>query len=520
MKEFLQKFGAAVIGILSGFDRVVFRGTLRNMAFEDGLMLYLSVNKIKFKDAGGHFQAVSERVKVAALRVAEEQHRPVKYLASAQTSKEEEARRIAAKDGVTAGLICVLTSVEPCYSVLIRRDREAKHQYIKYAPRKCLHYYFYWMHAEVGLMHVRLQTWFPFTLQVCLNGREWLARSLDGEKIAYRKSENCFLELSNGARAQQLADAQLATDWPSFLDGLAQPIISLSPELFGTFKTRYYWSAHQTEWATDVMFKTPQALAELYPRLLRHGIHTFKSPDVMRFLGQYVSPTGRLHGRSKDEVISSLKQRPEGVRLKHWVGQNSLKLYDKQGSVLRAEMTINRARPFKVYRPKEGGPEDQLAWRYMRQGVADVYRRAQVSQACNERYLSALAKTNDDCSLEESLDVCQPVRWQDRPFRGLNPFGADKELLSELGRGEYNLNGLRNRDLQARLFKHAPGDDAEKRRRCGQITRKLRMLRAHGLIKKIPKTHRYQLTDKGRTLVVALGAAKQASTKQLTQLAA
>jgi hypothetical protein len=520
MKEFLQKFGAAVIGILSGFDRVVFRGTLRNMAFQDGLMLYLSVNKILFKDAGRHFQAVSERVKVAALRVAEEHHRPVKYLPSAQTSKEEEARRIAAKDGINSGLICVLTSVEPWYAPNIRRDRETQHQYIEYAPRKCLHYYFYWLHAEVGLMHVRLQTWFPFTLQVCLNGREWLARTLDREKIAYRKSRNCFLEIQDGERAQQLADAQLSTAWPSFLDGLARPVISLSPELFGTFQTRYYWSAHQTEWATDVMFRTPQALAEVYPRLLRHAIHTFKSADVMRFLGQHVSPTGRLHSQFKDEVITSMKQRPEGVRLKHWVGQNSLKLYDKEGCVLRPETTINYARGFKVYRPKEGGPEDQLAWRPMRQGVADLYRRAQVSQACNDRYLAALAKTNDDRPLQESLDVCQPVRWQGRPVRGLNPFGADGELLSELGRGEYNLNGFRNRDLQARLFRRAPVDDAEKRRRSGQITRKLRMLRAHGLIKKVPKTHRYQLTDKGRTLVVALSAAKQASTKMLTELAA
>jgi hypothetical protein len=520
MKEFLQRFGTVVIGFLSGFDRLVFRGTLRNMAFEDGLRLYLSVNKIKFKDAGAHFHTVSERVKTAALHVAEEQRRPVKYLPSPQTSKEAEARKIAQQDRITTGLICVLTSVEPCYSAVIRRDRQARHQYIEYAPRKCLHYYFYWLHPEVGLMHARLQTWFPFNLQVCLNGREWLDRSLDREKIAYRKSENCFLEIQNWKRAQQLAEAQLTTAWPRWLDSLTQPLISLSPEVFGKFDTRYYWSAHQTEWATDVMFKTPQALAELYSRFLRHGIHTFKSADVLRFLGQYVSPTGRLHSRFKGEVLTSLKQRPEGVRLKHWVGQNSLKLYDKQGSVLRTETTINHAQPFKVYRPKEGGPEDQLAWRYMRQGVADVYRRAEVSQACNERYLRALAQTGDERPLEEALHVCQPVRWEGRQVRGLNPFGADDALLSELGRGEYNLNGFRNRDLQARLFKATAKDVVEKRRRSGQITRKLRLLRAHGLIKKVPKTHRYHLTDKGRTLVVALGVVKQASTNKLAELAA
>jgi hypothetical protein len=309
-------------------------------------------------------------------------------------------------------------------------------------------------------------------------------------------------------------------DWPSLLDGLAQQVTPNIPEVFGLFQTGYYWTAHQTEWATDVMFKTPEQLAEVYPRFLRHGIHTFKSADVLRFLGHRISVTGRLRGHFKDEVMTSLRERPEGARIKHWVGQNSLKMYDKQGSVLRVETTINRAQPFRVYRPKEGGPEDQLAWRAMRQGVADMYRRAEVSQACNERYLAALAKTSDEQPLEEALDVCRPVRWEGRQVRGLNPFGADADLLRELGRGDYNINGFRNRDLQSRLYKNAPKDDAEKRRRSGQITRRLRMLRAHGLIKKVPKTHRYQLTDKGRTLVVALGAAKQASTKRLTELAA
>jgi hypothetical protein len=519
MKEFLQRFGGAVIGILSGFDRVLFRGTLRKLAFTDGMKLYLSVNKIMFKDAGAHFNAISERVKAAAEGIAEEQGRPLLYLESAQTNKEEQARKIAIKEGIDTGLICILKAVEPCRTFSIQRDAQKKHQYIRSALRKCLHYYFYYMHPELGLMHVRLQSWFPFSINVCINGREWLARTLDHKGIGYRKSDNCFRSIEDTLRAQKLADAQLSTDWPKLLDGFARQVNPLFPALFGKYETRYYWSAHQTEWATDVMFKSPQALAELYPRLIRHGIHTFKSPDVLRFLGRCVPAAGRL--RFKGEVLTDYKERPEGTRIKHRVGGNSVKMYDKEASVLRTETTINDARGFKVFRPKEGEPEGQRAWLKMRKGVADLHRRAQVSQACNDRYLTALAKTEDTRSLEESLKgICQPVTWEGRRSRALNPLGADAEILSVIGRGEYNINGFRNRDLQARLYPSTPKDEKEARRRSGQVTRKLRLLRAHGLIKKVPKTHRYHLTPKGRTLVVALGAAKQASTKKLTELAA
>jgi hypothetical protein len=521
MRSFLQKHAASVIGILSGFDRLVFRGTMRNMAFAEGLMRYLSLNHILLKDAGAHFEEVSGRVKAASVRLAEEQRRPVQYLPSAQTRKELVAREIAQRDGVSEGLVCVLSTVEVCWSFEVHRHREARRLELRACPRKCLHYYHYWMHPQLGLMHARLQTWFPFTMQVCMNGREWLARTLDREGLGYRKSDNCFRWLADAERAQCLATAQLRTDWPGLLDGLARQINPLCPGVFGRFETAYYWSAHQTEWATDVMFKTPEALAALYPRLIRHGMNTFHSADVMRFLGQHVSATGTIHGRFKGEVVSDLKTRPEGLRLKHRVGRNSVKLYDKQGSVLRIETTINDPRALTVYRPAEGGPPEQLRWRPMRRGVADVQRRAAVSQACNERYLEALAQADDTQLLQTLLaPVCQPVRRGHRRARALQPFGMDGALLDVLGRGEFALNGFRNRDLQTHLYTDRASSAVEQRRRSARVTRTLRLLRLHGLIRKVPKTHRYQLTALGRTVIVALGAAKHASVSRLSTLAA
>lgn len=521
MNEFVQRHAAVVIGILAGFDRLVFRGTLRNLAFAEGMRLYLSVRHILMKDAGEHFKSVSAQVQAALVARAEAAGRKPLYLPSPKTSKEETARHIAAREGIREGLVCVLKTVEGCQSFEVHRNRDMKKLELRAVPRKCSHYYFYWLHPQMGLLHARLQSWFPFSVQVCLNGREWLARTLEAHGLGYRKSDNCFRWLEDCARAQALADAQLHTDWPRLLNSIVQEMHPLYPHIFLPFETAYYWSAHQTEWATDVMFRTPEALAQVYPHFVRHGLTTFHSADVMRFLGQKLTPTGQVHGCFKGEVVSDLKRRPEGVRLKHRLGQNSLKLYDKQSSVLRVETTINDPHDFKVYRPAEGGPEERLAWRKMRKGIADLQRRAAVSNASNERYLQALAQVESPKVLGDCVpEVCQPVRKDGQRYRALHPFGDDAALLKTVGRGEYSLNGFRNRDLQPHLFPSAASSEAERKKRSAQVTRKLRLLRGHGLIRKVPKTHRYQLTEKGHELVVALSAAAHASIQQLTALAA
>ena len=519
MLEFIRKHAANVIGVLSGFDRVYFRGILRKLNFVDGLGCYLGVNRILLKDASAHFEAVSERIKAASIAKAEEQRRPVIYLESAQANKEQEALKIVRRDGLQKGLICVLSTVETCRSFQIYRNRETKHLELRPAIRKCLHYYHYFKHPELGLIHARLQTWFPFNLNICINGREWLAQTMAREGLSFKQNENCFTWLSDPVRAQKLADGQLRTNWEKLLSGIAREVNPLAPEVFEKFQTQYYWTAFQSEWATDVLFKTPEALAEIYPQLVRHAITTFKSPDVLRFLGQKGEKF--RHPSFKEQVTSDLKTRPEGVRIKHAVGSNSVKMYDKAGSVLRVETTMNDAYGFKVFRAKEGDPRGLKGWRELRKGVADMTRRAEVSQKCNERYLYAQAQTENQRTLEACMkSVGTRVQWNGRPARALNVFGADGELMAFLGRGEHALNGFRNRDLQVQLYKNCSASKDEQRRRSGKATRLLRLLRAHKLIAKVQRTQRYQLTAKGRELVVALNAAKAASISKLSALAA
>jgi hypothetical protein len=236
----------------------------------------------------------------------------------------------------------------------------------------------------------------------------------------------------------------------------------------------------------------------------------------MRFLG------GKLHGNFQGEVISELKQRPEGIRVKHWVGKNSIKLYDKQGCVLRPETTINDPTGFKVFRPKQGDPRGKKQWRGLRKGIADLHRRAELSQAANERYVDALAAVDVSTSLGELLrQTCCPTTHNGKRVRGLRPWSAPEvALFTAVNRGEFCLNGLRNRDLQRYLFLTVPKSPAERRRRSARISYLLRILRAHGILHKVPKSHRYKVSPKGRDLLVAVLSAHDASVDKLTRLAA
>jgi hypothetical protein len=287
--------------------------------------------------------------------------------------------------------------------------------------------------------------------------------------------------------------------------------------LFGKHPLHYYWSADETEWATDVMFRTPAALARLYPRLVRHSIMSFGATDVLRFLGR------RAHlARDACRVQSDMKQRAEGIRVKHQVNRNALKMYDKQASVLRVETTINDPRDLKVYRVKESDPKGPKSWQRLRKGVADLHRRTQVSQAANERYLEALAAVENKQTLATTAkELCQPTKWKGRRVRALNPLSpADGQLLTAVNRGEFAVQGFRNRDLRSLLFGSVVSDPQTLRRQAAQATRLIRLLRAHGLVQKVAKTNRYLLTDNGRTAIAAFLAARQADTNKLAALAA
>ena len=515
MKTFIQRFGNNILGVLHGFDRIRFRGTRRFLANVAGMLGYLWQRQVLLKDFKAFAGNITIQVRQAAEEAAVSQGRPIEYLHNSDMKKEDWAREVAKGDGIEQGLIGVLKAVECCWSYEVGPNRAAKKLELRGKPSKCLHYYHYFMDQQVGLVYVRLQTWFPFTVHVGMNGREWLARHMDRLGMRYRRRDNCFAWIEDWAAAQRLLDQQLRTDWPGLLNGLLQ---QANPALgiVDSYPTPYYWSMDEGEWASDLAFASAPTLAKLTPRLFRHAWLNFDSGDVMRFLGRKATEQGP-HGNFEGEVVTDLKRRPEGTRVKHRLNGNWIKMYDKQGSVLRVETVINQTRDMKVYRAKEGDEDGDKSWQRLRKGVADIQRRAEISQAANERYVEALATVDDNRSLAELTEaVCRPVSCQGKRARALNPLAAeDGRLLEAVNRGEFAIHGFRNRDLRKLLFTKPAKDEREQRQQSGAITRKLRLLRAHGLIHKVTKTHRYQLSPHGRDVINALLTARQASTAKL-----
>jgi hypothetical protein len=491
LKQFLEKHRDKIVGTVSCFDRIIFKGYLP-FTYPAGMAQFLKLQGVPLTDFKPFVLKQAERLKQHARRLAHSNGRPYTHLYN-YIRKENLARSIAQRRGVTEGLICVLSAVEPCGTFRLVSRRHVRK--LVWERRKCLFLYYYWLDPELGLFHIRIQTWFPFTVQVYLNGHDWLARQLDRRGLRYRRLDNAFVWLQNPKRSQRTADRLVRRDWPRILDRLARRVNPLLRDLLKGLS--YYWVIDQAEYATDVVFKNRPALRELYRRLVRHATLYFGCEDVLSFLGK------KLHPQFGGELGNDLKRRIAGTRVKHRVGENWIKMYDKHGLVLRIETVINRSRMFKVYRrhTKRDGTV-VLGWQEMNKGVSNLYRYAEVSRAANQRYLAALAAVDDPAAVKHAIyELARPARHNGRKLRAFNPASReDVALFAAVLKGEHNVTGLRNKNIRRALF--GPSKlPSVRRKHSARVSRLLKRLHIHRLIAKVPRTRRWRVTERGFALM-------------------
>ncbi|MBL7154166.1 MAG: hypothetical protein ISS79_10640 [Phycisphaerae bacterium] len=415
--KLMELYQDKIMGAIRGLDRIRFRGTLRWLANDTGMKTFLRHSHILLKDFGQWANNVTARVRESCQRRAAELGIELLYLPSSSVNKEKLARRLAEEKGISQGPICMFSVVEPCMAPMVRGDKAAKKLTLEMRPRKCVWIYHYFNDAKLGFGHVRLQTWLPLNVFICVNGRHWLEQGLRKEGIGYIKDGNCFPWIEDIASAQELMDKQLESDWPAMLNRMALEASPVLSDVIVPYKPEYYWSADETEWATDIMFNSTGDLDDLYSALVFHAMQTSDSSAVMRFLGR------RGGGRLPNEVVSP---------------------------------------------------------------------------ACNK------------------------IKRKGKTYRGLNPWEKqDYRLLTFLAKGEHALSGFRNKDLRRWLYRESKRLSGQELKSCsGRTTRRIKLLRVHGLRKKVAKENRYTLTAKGRKFACALMSASSVDIKGLTTIAA
>jgi hypothetical protein len=253
----------------------------------------------------------------------------------------------------------------------------------------------------------------------------------------------------------------------------------------------YHWSLETVEYATDIAFHRQADLQDIYGQLIRTAIHTVKPDDIATFLGK------KLNGNYQDEMGNRYNVRIEGTRVRHSMGKTSIKMYDKFGHILRIETTTLDVTFFKHYRQVEQR-DGTTAMKYapMKKTIYSLGALREVLTAANRRYLEFISAIDDPSDgIRKLSKLSQPVREHERSYPGFNLFDEHDDLLFRMiARGQFNISGFQNKRLRALL----PGFSS------GQISRLLKRLRTHGLIKKVARCYKYYLTALGRQ-TIALG---------------
>ena len=485
-------------GILSTFDRMIINGYLLNLQSYRHFLYYLIQNNVKLKDFDKFALEQTNELCNHIDKYINENNAQTIYLNSGKIDKNEIVRDELEKNPDKIGLIVALSTVEICNTMTVKPNHETKKLEIISKPTKCKHYYFYYNDEEFGLMYLKIQTWFPYNVQIYINGREYLSKLLDKNNIKYEMYNNSFSYIEDFDKAQELANGILNKKISDSFDGLIEKINIHLPKIENIFSHSYYWCIDQCEFATDINFKSRDDLSLFYKTLVETTYFTFSSEDIYSFFGRNIS---RIHKFSKGEIVSDLRGRYQGYRIKFKINNNQIKMYDK-GNNLRIEVTINNPKDFKVLKTKENDETGEIIetkeWVPMGKSIANLYRYAEISKNIINRYIEALPNINtDEVPLKEIKKISQRTEINDRVYSGINILNEENlKIFSEISKGEYLINGFTNKAIRKNIF-----ENSEDKKIINKTTRLLAKLKAHGLIKKVANKNKYYLTTSGRKII-------------------
>ncbi len=480
-----ETYSDQISGIFSCYDRIVIQGTLPGFCYAGGMTQHLYANNIRIFDYPQFAEPLRNQIRCNAEQLAKENAVDIQFLSNRKDRKEKLIKKIIETRGDHPGLVHIFSAMEACSSYKPWHDKQTHKTYLKPTRGKCLHYYFYFIDELLGLCHVRVPTWCPFRLQIYFNGHSRIANLLEHDGYNCTVIENALVQTDFDV-AQQLSDKLEVKQIHHKLDQLAKLCCPVTEQ----FDRCYHWSVMQIEYATDIIFKSRDHLQAIYQDLVRNAVLSVKASDIATFLGR------KLHQNYQDEMGNDLNTRICGTRIKHKMGPVSIKMYDKFGYILRIETTVNDVSFFKHYRKVEHRDNtSSMKNAPMKKGIYSLSALQELLAASNRRYLEFISCLDDHSVGRKNLNkISNAIIENSRRYKGFNLFDVDDQQLFEIiASGAFVISGFQNKNIREQM----PDKSS------GQISRILKRLRTHGLIKKIGRTYKYYLTKLGRKIITS-----------------
>lgn len=482
-----EKYEADILGVLYCYDRLLINGVAGTFGYADGMTTFFNVNKYKIFDFAKIFTPVTEKIKENAEKIADKNSLKIEYIRKAGAfRKDDKISEIIKERGSHEGLVHIFSVLEMSDTYSPWHNKEIGKTSFRNDKTKCLHYYFYFIDKVYGLCFFKVSTVAPFKIQFYMDGHNWLEYKLKKENIEYKKIDNAFVEISDFKRAQQLSDKPRIEDFHTALEIFAKRYCPIPVE----WNVNFNFTIHQVEYALDIIFKNEESLKPLYDNIIKTAMHTVTPDDIASFLGK------RFSVLFEGEAGSRYNKRILGTRIKHQMGEISVKIYDKFGRVLRIEITSNDVSQLKIIRDvhkKDGSIVKENA--PVKKSIYSLFFLINVFKGAANRYLEFISSFDDPTDGFKKIEkITQTVDENNRNYKGFNFFDhEDEKILKTIADGKFTLKGMTNKELRKML----PDFKASK------ISRILKRLRLHGIIKKVGKSYKYYLSKLGKQIIIA-----------------
>ena len=498
----LEQNKEKINGVLETFDRMIINGYILQLCNYNQFLYYLIKNNIKLKDFNQFALSQTKSLCNHIDEYIKNNNVEVKHFQVSNFDKDELARKDFEKYPDKIGLVSGFSTVEVCNTMTVKPNHDTKKLEVTSRSTKCKHYYLYFNDQEFGWMFIKIQTWFPYNVQIYINGREYLSKLLDKNNIKYEMFNNSFSYIEDFDKAQELANNILNQKISDSFDGLINQINNLLPNITEIFSASYYWCIDQCEFATDINFKSRNDLENFYKTLVETTYFAFSSEDIYSFFGRNINYINNL---KKGEIVSDLRHRYQGYRIKFKINNNQIKMYDK-GNNLRIEVTINNPKDFKILKEREKILEHkeivkEKVWLPMGKSISNLYRYVEVSKSIIKRYIEALPEIDlNKPTLREIKNVSEKIEVNEKIISGFNLLNNETlKVLQVISSGKYLINGFTNKSIRKEIFK-----ESDSKYIINKTTRLLFKLKAHGIIKKVARKNKYYLTTNGRNLISSI----------------